>query len=76
MGIFSIAIASVIVLSPMIIFYDSSKGVILTVDKKILTKIQLKAILTKTHLLFVKNTVAVFLLVVKVAAPQLGVYIK
>ena len=49
------------------------KGVILTVDKKILPKIQLKTKLTKTHPIFVKNTVAVLLLVVKVAAPPLEV---
>ena len=43
----------------------------MTVDKKILPKIQLKTKLTKTHPIFVKNTVAVLLLVVKVAAPHI-----
>ena len=40
----------------------------LTVDKKILPKIQQKNEI-KTHPLFVKNTVTVFMLVVKVAEP-------
>ena len=44
----------------------------MTVDKKILPKIQLKTKLTKAHPIFVKNTVAVLLLVVKVAAPPIN----
>ena len=39
-------------------------------DKKYCQKIQQKKKLAKTHPYFVKNTVAVFLLVVKVAVPH------
>ena len=52
-------------------------GLILTVvDKKILPKYSKKTKLTKTHQFFVKNTVVVFLLVVKTAAPPDSLKIK
>ena len=42
----------------------------MTMDKKYCQKIQQIKKLAKTHPYFVKNTVAVFLLVVKVAVPH------
>ncbi len=53
--------------------YDSVVGVILPVENKILSNVHLKLKLTKhTHFftLFAKNTVAVFLLVVKMATSR------
>ena len=52
--------------------YDSVVGVILPVENKILPIVHLKLKLTKTHPLFAKNTVAVFMLVVKKAAPPVN----
>ncbi len=50
---------------------DSVLGVIMPVENKMLPILNLILILTKTHPLFAKNTAAVFLLVVKVAAPRI-----
>ncbi len=50
--------------------YGSVVGVILPVENKILPIVHLIIKLTKTHPLFTKNTAVVFLLVVKMAAPQ------
>ena len=55
--------------------YDSVVGVLLPAENKILPIILLKLKLTKTHplfTLFAKNTAAVFLLVLKMAAPPRG----
>ena len=53
--------------------YDSVVGVILPVENQILPIVHLKLKLTKTNpLLYTfKNTAAVFLLVVKLAAPRI-----
>ncbi len=54
--------------------YDSVVGVILPVENKILPIVHLKlklTIHTQFCTLFAKNTAAVFLLVVKMAAPRL-----
>ncbi len=52
--------------------YDSVVGLILPIENKILPIVHFKLKLTKTHRLFA----AVFLLVVKMAAPQLKLLLE